>query len=285
MQSNVLFVAFAELLIIIGSIRLLMRPLYRNVDFFEAVFGPEYAQDFHMYFWYFIPLAVSILFMRLTCRGVLKGFTEGSKKRKLGSAGKGLLLGCVINCIPTLCSALTGGITFRFNRVTPMLLPLFVLVFIQCCSEEFMLRGYVPAVLGTGHKWDTVAFVSGVLFIFHHIGNMEMLGFNAIFCLNVFLVGVMLVLLVKKDGNFWICCGFHCGWNFTQQFVMGLPNSGLSSNISIVQGEAASDTFFFNTVYGNEGALCTTLVTVVMIILLIDMTAKDKGKEITLQAS
>ena len=39
--------------------------------------------------------------------------------------------------------------------------------------------------------------------------KMEYFGFNAMFALDIFLLGVLLCLLVRWEGNFWVACGFH----------------------------------------------------------------------------
>lgn len=108
-----------------------------------------------------------------------------------------------------------------------------------------------------------------------------MYGFDAMFCLNVFLAGVIAYLLVKLTGNFWTCCGFHTGWNVTQMYLFGLPNSGISSAVALYQGNEAKDTFFFNTVYGNEGSWCTTIVFLISIAVILYMwKRKEMNKSV-----
>lgn len=74
--------------------------------------------------------------------------------------------------------------------------------------------------------------MSGALFIFHRELNMKYYGFNSIFCLNVFLIGVFLCLMIKWDGNFWIACGFHTAWNYMQFHILGLSNSGSTPEVA-----------------------------------------------------
>ncbi len=101
--------------------------------------------------------------------------------------------------------------------------------------EEYLCRGFVPAYLKErGHI--IIIAVGGICFIFHHAGNMTMYGFSAIFCLNVFLAGAIMYLLIQISGNFWIVCGFHSAWNYTQQYLFGIPNSGSASQNHIKEG-------------------------------------------------
>ena len=109
----------------------------------------------------------------------------------------------------------------------------------------------------------------GALFIFHHELNMLHYGFNTIFCLNAFLLGVLLCLLIRWDGNFWIACGFHTAWNYMQFHILGLSNSGSTPAVCIFKGVNSASTFFFDYVYGFEGSLCATVLITIGILLLI----------------
>ena len=114
------------------------------------------------------------------------------------------------------------------------------LVFIQCSAEEMLLRGYVPAV----------------------------------YCLNIFLIGVFFCLLMKWEGNFWVTCGVHTGWNYTQSFIMG---ASAVKYQGIIKGTANYNQTFFSHTYGLQGSLSTTVLVTVLILLLIYNLHK-KGK-------
>ena len=267
-QSNVLFVALMELTIYTVGLRImyLVQSLF---NFFTPLVGEKYTLYYNANFWLIIPILMLLAFMRLTCRNAMSVFTEGTMARKLKSLGKGLLIGFAANGILALLAGLSHTIEYSFNEFEPLILPLIFFVFIQCTSEEVLLRGYVPAILGREHSWDAVAFVSGALFIFHHELNMLHYGFNSIFCLNVFLLGVFLCLLIKWDGNFWIACGFHTAWNYMQFHILGLSNSGSTPDVCIFKGANSASSFFFDYVYGFEGSLCATVLITIGILLLI----------------
>ena len=270
-QSNVLFVALMELTIYTVGLRIkyLAQFLF---NFFTPLVGEKYTLYYNANFWLIIPILMLLAFMRLTCRNAMSVFTEGTMTRKLQSLGKGLLIGFAANGILALLAGLSHTIEYSFNEFEPLILPLIFFVFIQCTSEEVLLRGYVPAILGREHSWDAVAFVSGALFIFHHELNMFHYGFNSIFCLNVFLLGVLLCLLIRWDGNFWIACGFHTAWNYMQFHILGLSNSGSTPDVCIFKGANSASSFFFDYVYGFEGSLCATVLITIGILLLIRKT-------------
>ena len=267
-QSNVLFVALVELMLYTGGLRI-KYAVQRMINFFTPLVGEKYTLYYNSNFWLIIPILILLAFMWLTCRNAMSVFTEGTMARKLKSLGKGLLIGFAANGILALLAGISHTIEYSFNEFEPLVLPLIFFVFIQCTAEEVLLRGYVPAVLEKEHSWDAVAFVSGALFIFHHELNMLYYGFNSIFCLNVFLIGVFLCLLIKWDGNFWIACGFHTAWNYMQFHILGLSNSGSTPDVCIFKGANSASSFFFDYVYGFEGSLCATVLITIGILLLI----------------
>ncbi|MBQ6439919.1 MAG: CPBP family intramembrane metalloprotease [Mogibacterium sp.] len=220
LYSNILFIAAVEYLIYNEGLNLKYRAQFA-FNPFASFIGDEFSDLYNHFFWILIPIIFTLLFMRLTCPGALYIFKEGSFLRKLKSVGIGLLLGFVCISILNLASWISGTTVFSYNGFDWHLIPLIPLVFIQCSAEEMLLRGYVPAVLGEKHSWDVVCFVSGMLFIFHHVLNMEIYGFEPVYCLNIFLIGVFFCLLMKWEGNFWVTCGVHTGWNYTQSFIMG----------------------------------------------------------------
>ncbi len=67
----------------------------------------------------------------------------------------------------------------------------------------------------------------------------------------------------------------------TQMYLFGLPNSGMSSNIALYQGLDAKDSFFYNTVYGNEGSWCTVVVIGIAIIVALYIWQKQKENKQT----
>ena len=276
LQSNILLVAAAELLIYNGGLQIKYE-VQHHFGLFASLVGKEYEIYFNANFWIIIPIILTLIFMRLTCPEALSVFTEGSFGRKMKSLGRGLLIGTVVMVFLTLLTCLSGAVTYHYQSFNFLIIPLIFFVFIQCCAEEMLLRGYVPAVLDPQHRNDAVAFVSGALFIFHHIFNMESLGFSTLFCLNVFLLGVWFYYLVKLEGNFWIACGLHTSWNYVQSYLFGAPNSGYCYPISLMGGENTASSFFFDYVYGFEGSLCTT-VTVTLLILLTLYLLKKSGK-------
>lgn len=269
--DNALVVGITELIFMIGGmhcIRAIILAVSSTLDLGAGSFG-EFMTTMITLACFLIPIAFCLIYMRITKPQSLKVFTRGDFQRRLRSLLAGLLIGFFANGLISLLAGLTGAVNISFQSFNFYLILILPFVFIQCTCEEVLLRGYVPVYLKDRHDWSSIAFVSGTLFIFHHYRNLEYFGFSSAFCVNVFLTGVMLYLMVLVNGNFWICCGFHTAWNYTQQCLFGLPNSGQSSSFALFHGTESKDTFFYNSVYGNEGSWMTTIVLSLLIVALL----------------
>ena len=275
-QSNLLFVGVAELLIYNGGL-VIKYLISADIDFFTPIVGPDYALYYNANFWMLIPVILALAFMWLTCPGALKALTEGSLTRKLRSFFIGLVLGILAMGLLTFLAVVSGTMTFRYDGFEWQLIPVIIPLFIQCSAEEILLRAYVPAVVGKKHSWDVVCFVSGTLFIFHHIFNMMNSGFSGMFCLNVFLLGVLFCLLVWKEGNFWIAAGIHTGWNYIQSYIFSIEASGSPGTIGAFRGTLNNANGFFHDSYGYEGSITATVLVSAAILWLI-YSLNKKGK-------
>lgn len=267
-QSNLLFIGAVELLIYNVGLRI-KYSFQARVDLFTPIVGTEYGIYYNSNFWIIIPILMTLVFMWLTCPGALTVFTEGSLGRKLKSLARGLVLGGLAILLLTVLAWISGTVTFTYKRFDWQLIPVILPLFIQCAAEELLLRGYVPAVVGSKHSWDVVCFVSGGLFIFHHIVNMEYFGFNTMFCLNVFLIGVLFCLLIRAEGNFWIVCGFHTAWNYVQTYIFGVSMSGNPSTVGLFQGVLNGGNGFYDEIYGYEGSITAAVLLILSITLVI----------------
>ena len=238
--------------------------------------GKEFLNNAATLFAFIIPILMCLLYMRITRKERLKVFAMETAGKRIAKLFYGLLAGIIINGAISAVVYLTGGVQPVFQGFTWMVVAILPFSFIQCTMEEVLLRGFASSYLEENYKWYVIAPIGGVLFILHHIGNIALYGFSPIFCLNVLLIGIAFYLMVKWSGNFWICCGFHTGWNYTQQYLFGLPNSGQTSAFGLFRGENAVKSFVFDPIYGNEGSLLTTVVFIVSIgvlFLLIKMKA------------
>lgn len=173
----------------------------------------------------------------------------------------GLLIGFVLNGFCAVVALLHGDICLRFNGVD--LLPtviLFVGVLIQSSAEELACRAFMYQRLRGAYARPAVALVGNpALFAVLHLMNS---GVTALSVFNIFLVGLLFSMCVYYFDSFWMVAAIHTSWNFTQNILLGLPNSGNVVPFSIFKLEGAADSFAYNVGFGIEG---TALACVVLV--------------------
>ena len=174
----------------------------------------------------------------------------------------GLLIGFVLNGFCALVALLHGDIRLRFDGVD--LLPtliLFVGVLIQSSAEELACRVFMYQRLRGAYARPIVALVGNpALFAVLHLMNR---GVTALSVLNIFLVGLLFSMCVYYFNSFWMVAAIHTSWNFTQNILLGLPNSGNVAPFSIFKLEGAADSLAYNVGFGIEGTALACVVLVV----------------------
>lgn len=197
--------------------------------------------------------------------------------RKIGPGGgntvpmllKGIGWGMALNLFCAVVGILHGDIVLHFNRfdLIPVLFLLF-LVAVQSSAEELIFRAYMFEKISVRYPMPFLAAVlNAVLFLTIHMGNP---GVTFMGLLNIFLVAVMTSLVVAFEDSFFWVSGFHAAWNFMQAFILGLPNSGIVASYSIFRLDTASarTSFAYDTGFGIEGTLTSTIVLAVFIVFL-----------------
>ncbi|MBR0145864.1 MAG: hypothetical protein IJM25_04280, partial [Eubacterium sp.] len=82
--------------------------------------------------------------------------------------------------------------------------------------------------------------------------------------------------------SLWLAIFFHTAWNYSQNIIFGLKNSGTAAIYSIYrqQGEARTG-FFYHTGFGVEGSPggCLMLAVIIAVVLLIARRRKLQPKD------
>ena len=203
-------------------------------------------------------------------RPMLKALAPNKSLNNLKGILLGLLLGFGTNGFCVLMSYLTGDIKLSYNGIDPkMLIAFLICVFIQSSSEEITDRLYLYQKLRRRYRNPLVAIlVNSIVFMALHMANP---GFTAIAGSQIFLVAIIFSLFVYYYDGIWVAFWFHAAWNYTQNIIFGLPNSGIVSEYSIFRLEAASarNGLFYNVNFGVEGSIGSSLVLIAVIIVMI----------------
>jgi CAAX protease family protein len=180
-----------------------------------------------------------------------------------GAAIAALMMGFVVLVWYTLLDGANWTVNADLPRAG-LSLTLGLLAFVvQGPSEEILFRGYILQIVTA--RWDLRwgIGVSAVLFAVLH-------GLNASFGLlpfiNLLLFGAATAAykMLLDDDQLWGVFGIHTIWNWLQQMVFGLENSGSASPIADtlfhVEPNRALPDPIWGGGFGPEGTLATTLV-------------------------
>ena len=199
----------------------------------------------------------------------------GRSRNSFRMLGWGLLIGFLTNGFAIVCALLHGDIKLYLETSAgqiPLLLFALFSVFIQSSSEELWCRGFLYERFHERHPLWVAVLVNGVLFGAMHIFNDGATVFSIV---SIVICGISYSLLRWYSGNIWIVMGLHTGWNFTQAFLFGLPNSGLVSEVSLfhLAASTGNSNLIYDFEFGVEGGLPSVLadlmIGVVVIILAV----------------
>ncbi len=181
----------------------------------------------------------------------------------------GLMTGFAANALCILGAAALGSVELEYaSPEYPWILLLFLAVLIQSGAEELVCRGYLFFKLRRRYKNPWVAIlVNTALFTVLHFANG---GINVWSVLDLIAVGILLSLLVHYFDSFWGAVFFHTGWNFTQNILFGLKNSGAEALYSVYRQTGESrDGFFYDSAFGVEGSPSSVMVIGLLIVVML----------------
>ena len=233
-------------------------------DFLRSLVYSESMYTFLQDYAAFIGIWIVVLLNTFIFKGnhpMLKAISHSRQNNNLKGLLMGLLLGFGTNGFCVLMSLLLGDIKLSFYGFDFVVLLAFaVVVFIQSGAEELSDRFYLYQKLRRRYRQPVIAIVgNSIVFTLLHVGNP---GFTVIAGTQIFLVGFIFSLMVYYYNNLWGAMAFHAAWNYTQNIIFGLPNSGIVSEYSIFTLEAASarNGLFYNVSFGVEGSIGACLL-------------------------
>lgn len=191
----------------------------------------------------------------------------------------GLPCGIGLNLLVAAAAMLHGDITLKFIQFSPLMVLGFLLcVLVQSSAEELLSRFYlyqkakelfpnaplVPIILNAGYF--------GVMHIFND-------GITVVALVNLLLCGILYSLIIYYFDSFWAAAVAHASWNFCQNILLGLPNSGIVSAYSVFGlSGAAKNSFAYNVNFGIEGTILSSALMIIACVVIILVGRKRKAK-------
>jgi len=202
---------------------------------------------------------------------------EASQENTRKNLLTGLLLGLLTNFLCIGCAMLHGDVQFYPDfsfKMIPTILYAFLMVFIQSTSEELWCRGYLYERICIHYPVWVAVLANGVFFGLLHVFND---GVTVLAIVGIILCGFSYSLIRWYTGSIWIVMGMHTMWNFTQNFIFGLPNSGLVSEVSIFRLAAANgvSNLFYDYGFGVEGAVPALVVNGILCVIVFILAKRD----------
>ena len=182
---------------------------------------------------------------------------KGRGKQTLLGAG----IGMGLNVVCWLAAWADGDfVPVRMKAEVWQLLVLLPVVLIQSGAEEIAFRSFLLERCRKDLKRPWMAVVlNGVLFGVLHLGNehVTVTGFLATASLGTLLAVMCLCMDSPMPGIL-----THTMWNYTQNILLGMPNSGWIFSCSAlgVSGTRENASFFYDPYFGVEGgAFCVAV--------------------------
>lgn len=206
-------------------------------------------------------------------------FCKGDAGRNLKYALAGAALGFLQMGICVFAAVLNGNLVIGLASNVNYAIFIFALlcVLIQASTEEIESRGFVFGKMNNeGVPLAAAVLVSSFYFSYLHAANP---GFGLLPLLSIFVVGVEYSLFYYYYGTLWLPMTMHTLWNYTQDFIFGLPDSGKPAAASIFSTEVNGSSFFYDKDFGIEGSWMAIIVNVVFCLVMVLIAKKMKAKE------
>ena len=230
---------------------------------------PEDSAGVRFLFLYLEFIGIDLLVL-LYCsqseKAIFRSFRAQKHGGRQGNTAKhlalGLLIGFLMNGVCILAAWLHGDLDFSVGSFRPLYLIFALLcMLIQSGAEELLTRGYMLSALQERYGvWIAIA-VNALFFGAIHLLNT---GITVVSFAEIVGIGAALGLVVYCLDSLWMAIGIHTAWNFTQNLLFGLPNSGRVSQSSFLHLDAAKNSAFYDAVFGVEGAIPALAVTVLL---------------------
>lgn len=157
-------------------------------------------------------------------------------------SGLAAIRGLTINDVSAIIMKLAEGLMLYLTAVA--------------FAEELLTRGYIYHFLKTRFTIAGSILITSLIFSLMHIFNPNV---TPLALFNIFLAGILLNLLVLKDGDIWSAVGFHFGWNYTMGIIFASPVSGGRVE-GIIKLSFRGHELLTGGVFGVEGGIICTVV-------------------------
>jgi membrane protease YdiL (CAAX protease family) len=209
-----------------------------------------------------VALLVIYLYLKLDKRSftdIGSGFHTGWYKKLI----KGSIVGIAAMLLIFAAMLLSGlaairGLNETNLKVVIIKLAVGIVLYLPVVAytEELLTRGYIYHFLKTKFSIAGAVMITSMVFALMHIFNPNV---TPLAFFNIFMAGIVLNLLVLRDGKIWSAVGFHFGWNYTMGMVFASPVSGGKED-GIIKLSLKGYELLTGGAFGIEGGFICTVV-------------------------
>lgn len=252
-----------------------------QLEFIPFLTSTDVGVTATLYFEFIGIWILAVLYMRFTKknRPILRVIGHKETANNWINVLIGILIGFGLNGICILAAWLHKDISLSYASFQPIyLILIFAAVFVQSSAEELLCRGFLYQRLMRSYHRPAVAIIGNSLFfaLLHLLND----GVTALSILNIFVVGILFSLIIYYMDSIWCAMAAHAAWNFTQNIIFGLPNSGMVVPYSVFKLDAsvASSSFAYNVGFGIEGTLFADAI-LILACVCVYMWGRKHGKK------
>lgn len=143
-------------------------------------------------------------------------------------------------------------------------------------NEELTFRGYIQQTLNSRLGFWLALVLTSALFCVAHLGNPNE---NFIGIASVFGAGVVLCIGLRQTGALWWSIGFHAGWDFSEDYLFGTHDSGITMHGALLNTVPHGATWLSGGMVGPEGSIFSLLVELIAAILLLTLWRRPDAEK------
>jgi membrane protease YdiL (CAAX protease family) len=198
---------------------------------------------------------------------------EVSRSRSLTELGSGFLVSFGLVGFMVLLMVLLGYYRIDQTASPEILIDAFVFfgvgAFIQVLAFRLVLFRLTEELLGSWLAFALIAVIFGIV----HLRNPEAGVWSTV---SLILGDVLLFAAFIYTRRIWLVWGLHWGWNFFQDGVFGMPNSGVTELVSWIQPVIQGPEWITGGSFGIETSYIAFFLSFVVGLVILKMAVDKK---------
>ena len=219
--------------------------------------------------------AIIIIMLYYLCYTMYLKFVEKRPNFELSlqnffnETGLGFIVGTVLVFLTTLFIFFRG--TFQIISTNPdeFLIHAFLIFALLAFTEDLIFRVIIFRLLEELiGSWLSILFIAAIFGIVHLVHEPA----TIISTIAIALQDIVLSAAFILTRRIWLCWGIHWGWNYTQDGILGMPNSGVELLPSWLNTEVSGPIWLTGGNIGIEQSVLGVLLNIIAGFIIIKIS-------------